>query len=144
MGFGPASMCGILGVQNSVPWGRRGVATASVMFFRTMGGALGVGALGASLSSALSRRLAATPGVDVAAALRPETHARLAPELLRTVQQALGRSLRDVFLEMVALAVVLILCSLGLRGGRATSHHDAGTMHHDKPEEAVMAVGAGH
>lgn len=144
MGFGPTSMCGILGVQNAVPWGRRGVATAAVMFFRTMGGALGVGALGASLSSALAKRLATMPGVDVAAALRPETHARLAPELLRTVQQALGRSLRDVFFEMVALAVILILCSLGLRGGRATSHQDAGTMHHDEPEDVALAVGAAH
>jgi hypothetical protein len=143
-GFGPVSMCGILGVQNSVPWGRRGVATASMMFFRTMGGALGVGALGASLTFTLARRLVSTPGIEITAALRPETHGRLAPELLRTVQRALGRSLRDVFLEMIALAVLLILCSLGLRGGRATSHHDAGTTHEHKPEDASLAVGMAH
>ncbi len=148
MGFGPASMCGILAVQNSVPWGRRGVATAAVMFFRTMGGALGVGALGASLSITLGRRLASTPGIDIAAALRPETHDKLAPELLHKVQLSLGLSLREVFLEMVALAVLLIFCSLGLRGGRAVSHQDAGTTHHhpEQPSNASepLAVAVGH
>ncbi|MCA1684543.1 MAG: MFS transporter, partial [Planctomycetia bacterium] len=143
MGFGPTSMCGILGVQNAVPWERRGVATASVMFFRTMGGALGVGVLGASLSYTLGRRIGGAAGVDITAALRPETHARLAPAVLRTVQEALGRSLRDVFLEMLALAAVLIGCSLGLRGGRATSHRDAGTMHDHGPRDEALTLAAG-
>ena len=121
LGFGPASLSYILAVQHAVAWGRRGVATGAITFFRTMGGALGVGVLGALLGFALSRRLAAsrTAGIDVAAALRPATHARLTPEQLHVVQDALGRSLRDLFLQMFALAVLAIICSIGLPGGRA-------------------------
>jgi MFS family permease len=119
LGMGPTSLSYILGVQNVVAWGRRGAATAATMFFRTMGGALGVGMLGASLGFELVRRLAPWPGIDVGAALRPETHARLSAGELKVVQWALGHSLRDVFLEMLLMAGLAILCSLGLRGGRA-------------------------
>jgi MFS family permease len=129
MGMGPTSLSFILDVQNSVARDRRGTATSAVMFARMMGGALGVGVLGAALGLELARRLAGAPGVDIAAALRPETHERLTPELLLTVQTALGHSLRDVFLEMAGLASLAIVCSLGLRGGRAESHADAGHLH---------------
>jgi MFS family permease len=124
MGMGWSSLSQILSVQNSVDWGRRGAATGAVIFFRTMGGALCVGVLGAWLGAALAGRLAtsAGAGIDVTAALRPETHRLLTPDQLGVVQQALGLSLRDVFLEMVALAVLAIVCSLGLRGGRAVPH----------------------
>lgn len=129
MGMGPTSLSYILGVQHEVNWGRRGVATGAVTFVRTMGGALGVGLLGASLGFALAHRLAASKGIDVAAALRPETHKLLAQDQLLAVQSALGRSLRDVFLEMFAMAVLAIVCSIGLRGGRAVSR---------APEEAEV------
>ena len=127
LGMGPVSLSQILAVQNSVPWSQRGAATAAVMFFRTMGGALMVGLLGASLGMGLARRLADTPAAEIAAALRPETHAMLTPERLAAVQAALGLSLRDVFLQMAGLAFLAVLCSLGYRGGRASSHHDTGT-----------------
>jgi MFS family permease len=142
LGMGPMSLCCIVGVQNAVPWGRRGVATGAVIFFRTMGGALGVGALGASLGWELSRRLAGTKGVDVAAALRPETHGRLTPEQLLIVQEALGRSLRNVFLQIAVLAALAIVASLGLSGGRAISHDDAGTDLDAEGEDLTLAVGA--
>lgn len=126
-GMGPLSLSHILAVQNAVPWGRRGAATATVVFFRTLGGAVMVAVLGASLALGLGRRLADTPGVDVAAALQPRTHDRLSPSQLAAVRGALGRSLRDVFLQMSGLAALGVVCSFGLKGGRATSHHDAGT-----------------
>lgn len=145
LGMGPTSLSHVLAVQNAVPWNRRGAGTAAVMFFRTMGGAVMVAVLGASLAFGLGRRLADTPGVDVAAALRPETHALLSPELLSAVQKALGLSLRDVFLQMSAMAALAIVCSLGLRGGRATSHQDAGTRHdaeaHEEEHPVDLAVG---
>jgi MFS family permease len=122
MGMGPTSLSFVLAVQNAVDWGRRGAATGAVIFFRMMGGALGVGTLGAVLGYGLAQRLLATPagaGIDVTAALRPETHARLTIDQLRVVQDALGLALRDVFFQIVALAVLAILCSVGLRGGRA-------------------------
>jgi MFS family permease len=127
IGMGWASLSQILSVQHSVAWGRRGAATGAVVFFRTMGGSLCVGILGAWLSFALAGRLA-TPGgagIDVTAALRPETHRLLSSGQLQVVQHALGLSLRDVFLQMTALAVLAIVCSVGLRGGRAVPHEPA-------------------
>jgi hypothetical protein len=100
-----------------------------------MGGSLWVGILGASLAFTLAQRLAtpAGAGIDVTAALRPETHRLLTTDQLRVVQAALGLSLRDVFFEMVALAVLAIVCSIGLRGGRAVPHDKAGP--ETSPEE---------
>jgi MFS family permease len=122
-GFGPASLSCILGVQNAVDWNRRGAATGAVTFSRVLGGALGVGVLGATLAFEFARRLASAEagGLDVVAALRPETHALLTPEQLQLVQDALGRTLRDVFLQMLALAVLAILCASRLAPGRAVS-----------------------
>jgi EmrB/QacA subfamily drug resistance transporter len=126
IGMGPAALSYTLDVQNSVPYDRRGTATSAVLFARTIGGALGVGLLGAAMGWTLAGRLPEATAIDVAAALRPETHARLSPELLRTVQQALGASLREIFLMMTGLGILGWVASLGLRGGRAVSHADTG------------------
>ncbi len=82
---------------------------------------MGVGILGATLIMALGRRLVAAhaSGIDVAAALRPETHRLLSSHELQVVQEALGRSLRDVFLQMFALSLLVILLSALLKAGRA-------------------------
>jgi EmrB/QacA subfamily drug resistance transporter len=146
LGMGPTSLSQILAVQSAVPWDRRGAATAAVMFFRTMGGALMVGLFGAALSFGLGLRLADEPGVDVAAALRPETHAKLSPATLAVVQEALGASLRDVFLMLAVMTSLSVACAMGLRGGRAASHEDAGRSHlPDEPQddsaEAVLSAG---
>jgi MFS family permease len=128
VGMGWTSLSQILSVQHGVAWGRRGAATGAIMFFRTMGGSLCVGILGAWLGFALAGRLA-TPdgaGIDVTAALRPETHKLLSTGQLHVVQHALGLSLRDVFLQMAALAGLAIVCSAGLCGGRAVPHDQAG------------------
>ena len=55
------------------------------------------------------------------AALRPETHAMISSDQLLAVQSALGRTLRDVFLQMLGLAVVGIFCAARLAAGRAVS-----------------------
>ncbi len=113
MGMGPTSLSYVLGVQNIVEWNRRGVATSAVTFMRTIGGALGVGLLGASLGIEFASRLVAAgaDGIDVAAALRPETHALLTAEQLTLVQASLGVTLRDVFLMMLGICVLALFCS---------------------------------
>src|ERR671935_27816 len=55
VGLGFANTALLIAVQTSVEWRQRGVATASTMFARTIGGTLAVGVLGALLASALSR-----------------------------------------------------------------------------------------
>ncbi len=129
VGFGPASLSCILNVQNEVDWNRRGVATGSLQYFRTLGGAVGVGALGATLAFEFGRRLAASHAgsIDIVAALRPETHDRLTPDQLALVQAALGHTLRDVFWQMFGLALLGLLCVSNLAAGRAKSRVEPGT-----------------
>src|SRR4051812_7791217 len=55
VGMGLAVTSLLIAVQTSVTWERRGVATASSLFFRTMGGALWVGALGSVLAMHLAQ-----------------------------------------------------------------------------------------
>jgi MFS family permease len=146
LGMGPTSLSYILGVQNAVDWGRRGVATGAVTFVRTMGGALGVGLLGATLGFDLTRRLnaAGESGIDVVAALRPETHKLLSPSQLQIVQDALGRSLRDVLLQMFVIALLAIGCSVLLEGGRAVQRGQERPEPCDAVEDLELALGAEH
>ena len=123
MGMGPASLSFILAVQHAVSWGQRGVATGAVIFFRTIGGAIGVGILGGALGWELSYLLfsAGATGIDVGAALRPETHDQLTPANLVLVQSMLGHALRDLYIQMLLLALGTLFCTLWLPGKSATS-----------------------
>ncbi len=137
LGMGPASLSLILSVQHAVQWGQRGVATGAVIFLRTIGGSLGVGLLGAALGWELAHRLAAAggSGIDVAAALRPETHAALGPGQLELVQASLGHALRNVYLQMAGLGIGTMLCALGLPDRHATHASAAGGTGTSTPEE---------
>ena len=138
-GFGPASLSCILNVQNAVNWNRRGVATGAIQFFRTLGGAVGVGALGATLAFEFGRRLLAAHAgdIEIVAALRPETHGQLTPDQLILVQSALGKTLRDVFGQMFVLAIIAIGCASRLARGPAQSRVEPGTKPTHPPAFAV-------
>lgn len=118
-GLGFASMPYLLGVQNAVPWNRRGVATSSVQFFRTMGGTIAVAVFGAILNA----RLAATagPGVDANSALDPAVRARLAPETLSRLTGALLEGLGAVFVGVAVLAAAGLAASLFFPRGSVQS-----------------------
>jgi len=122
MGMGPTSISFILTVQHAVSWGQRGVATGAAIFLRTIGGSTGVGLLGGLLGWELMRRLAVSgsSGIDVAAALRPETHKFLSADQLRLVQLTLGLTLRDVYLMITLLAIVSLICAFWLPDRHAT------------------------
>ncbi|MGO9596964.1 MAG: MDR family MFS transporter [Isosphaeraceae bacterium] len=123
MGMGPSSLGFILAVQHAVSWGQRGVATGAVIFFRTIGGAIGVGVLGGALAWELGSILSAagSTGIDVGAALRPETHYLLGPRDLAMVQSAMGHSLRNVYVQVLLLALGTLGCAAGLPGKVAAS-----------------------
>jgi EmrB/QacA subfamily drug resistance transporter len=124
LGLGFVSMPYLLGVQNAVPWNRRGVATSSVQFFRNIGGALGVAALGALLSSRL--QTAAGPGVSADAALDPALRAHLAPAALHHLTAALLYGLQGVFVALAGIAVAsLLVAVLFPRGStRSLTHQE--------------------
>jgi hypothetical protein len=120
VGMGPLSLSFILAVQNAVPWNRRGVATGAISYFRTMGGSLIVALFGAMLAAQLVRELPAR--IDVAAALRPESHERLPVEDLALVRTALKHSLRDIFIGSWVVASLCLICSLNLPQTSAPTH----------------------
>ncbi len=124
-GMGPTSLSFILAVQHAVSWGQRGVATGSLTLLRTIGGATGVALMGAVLARELAHRLAqaGAGAINIASALRPETHRLLRPEELAVVQASLGVTLCDVYLQLTLLAVGSMICALWLPNKEATLSH---------------------
>ncbi len=141
-GMGPTSISFMLAIQHAVTWGQRGVATGAATFSRTIGGAVGVGLLGASLAWELSRRLATAggSGIDIAAALRPESHRLLGPLQLSLVQTHLGLTLRDVYIQITLFAVVSMVCALWLPGKKATLSHQSATETEVLEDEGLAVV----
>jgi EmrB/QacA subfamily drug resistance transporter len=121
-GLGFVSMPYLLGVQNAVPWSRRGVATSSVQFFRNIGGAVAVAALGALLNSRLQS--VAGPGVDANATLEPALRAKLNPAALHQLTAALFHGLQGTFVAIAALAAVGLFVALLFPRGSARSLMD--------------------
>jgi EmrB/QacA subfamily drug resistance transporter len=119
LGLGFVSMPYMLGVQNAVPWHRRGVATSSVQFFRNIGGAVAVAALGALLNARF--QAVAGPGADANAALEPALRARLDPAALQQLTAALLNGLQAVFIALAAISVAGLITALLFPRGSAQS-----------------------
>ncbi len=108
-GLGPSSMSQVLAIQHAADERERGVATSLVPFFRAVGGALGVGALGGLLAAGLSRRLG--PAADAAGALLVHGRrgaAAASPADLARLGAALEGALLPVFVVLLVLAVLNI------------------------------------
>lgn len=106
-GFSCTSMSYLLAAQNAVQWQQRGIVTSSISFFRTIGGAIGVGLMGATFNF-LSREdleKLRESGIAPAAALDPKMQGNLSPEALALVQHAISWSLLWVFVAMVLMAI---------------------------------------
>jgi EmrB/QacA subfamily drug resistance transporter len=134
-GLGILSLTYLLAMQNNVAWNQRGVATALNQFARTIGGAVGVAAMGAVLNAQLTDRLAAAglnlgaipdptqPGhaLTLNALLRPETRAALPANVLAHLVGPLGASLHILFIMMLALGVLGLVAALLLPTGAVSS-----------------------
>ncbi len=111
LGFGPASMSYLLAAQGAVTWSQRGTVTSSIQLTRTLGGALGIGLLGALLNI-LNRPLMADfakQGFAPAYLLDPTMHGRLPPDLLHHAQVTMSHNLMWVFVGMIAFAFIQML-----------------------------------
>lgn len=102
-GMGLASTALLIVVQSAVPWEKRGVATASSMFSRTIGGTLAVGALGALLARVVGAEADVAPEV-MQSILLGEASPALADSARLTGAIAHGVSL--IFTSIAALGVV--------------------------------------
>ncbi len=113
MGFGATSF--LVAVQSSVGWGERGVATASVQFFRSIGSAIGVAIMGAIMNDGLSQGLRSVYGGGNSAAaavssasviLDPTARASLPPGTLEAIRVAFASSLHSVFLSIAVVSAI--------------------------------------
>jgi EmrB/QacA subfamily drug resistance transporter len=105
-GMGLANTAMIVVVQERAGFAMRGVATASTMFFRTIGGAVAVGALGALLA----RRVAGdVPESLLRQMLGPEHGAGVDPAVLHAAGAHLAGAMVVVFGAIAALGALAAL-----------------------------------
>jgi EmrB/QacA subfamily drug resistance transporter len=103
-GMGMAVPSSLIAVQTSVKWEQRGAATASSMFFRTMGGAIMVGALGSFLAGDLSRSFPP----DVVARLLDRSQPGASGPLL----SALASAIHLLFVIMAGASLFALVAAL--------------------------------
>jgi MFS family permease len=122
LGFGTLSPVLILAVQNAVDRRDLGTASASVNFFQSMGGSIGVAVFGALLNARLTTNLATElpPGVRVNTDAHqllssPERIRALPPDVHNAVVSSVEQGLQTVFLVAAGLAVVGFLILLLLK-----------------------------
>jgi len=136
-GLGFTMQVVVTAVQNSVDRRHMGVATASVTFFRSMGGAIGTALLGAILNIRLAHHLndivgaAQDRGPAGPIQTNDVTAIRALPEPIKSwVLDAFPRAMDDVFLVAVPFMVVALVIAVTMREkplkGRS-QHSDSAT-----------------
>jgi predicted MFS family arabinose efflux permease len=129
-GFGAIVAPVTIAVQNSVDWAQRGMATATTVFFQSIGRAVGVAVLGLALNAQLVATLGSegTAGQGrrvgmVTELLDPAQRATLDPAVAAALRAALEQGLHVVFLLMGMAALTgLAVALLFMPGGRASEH----------------------
>ncbi|WP_442860427.1 MDR family MFS transporter [Arthrobacter sp. zg-Y769] len=110
----------VLAVQNTVKVTDVGSASASVAFFRTVGGAIGVSVLGAVLSSSVSRRVAeeldkAGMPADVGGTTATLDLAGLPAQVQEFFRIAYAEGTADIFKIAAAVAVIALVAVLFIK-----------------------------
>ena len=74
----------MLAAQDAVAWQQRGIVTSGITFFRTIGGAVGIGAMGMLLNvlTAPQMRRLREAGVNPAELMDPHARGHVPPEVL--------------------------------------------------------------
>jgi len=111
LGMGLAMTSFVVAVQGAAPPGRLGIATSSIQFFRTLGGAFGVTVLGAVLLGALRAQ-----GIDAGGLVAGEGPPGSPPALPPEARMA---GLRRVFAAGTAFAAGALVAGAAMPGGDA-------------------------
>ncbi len=115
LGMGLAATTILVVVQSSVDWRQRGMATGLVQFSRTIGGAVGVGLMGAVLTASV--------GASASAILDPIQLPSIPPAELAAMRDALASGLTVIYVSVLASAIVaLVLAVRGMPSIRLTGH----------------------
>ncbi len=111
-GMGFTTTTFIVSIQSSVAWNERGSATATNMFMRSLGGAVGVALLGGILNNRLNTQLSKyeeliSADIDVASILlNPTKELQLSVEQIHLFQQAFSYSISGVYFGVYLLVIV--------------------------------------
>ena len=132
LGMGFSSTTYLVSVQNAVPWQRRGIATSSIVFFRTVGGSIGVAVMGALLNASLGPGYAAaveraSVGDEDLARLLADPNSLLQPVLREQIPSgsyaglanSLATALSPVFWVIFALGLAALAFAVFFPGGQA-------------------------
>ena len=125
IGMGLANLTTLVAAQTTVPANRIGVATSTIMLFRTFGGAFAVSLMGTVMLSSMQRGLSRFKSSSTTIAptvweklanpqnlLEPATRAQISPEMLPKMIEALGDALWYAFLTGCILMFVGVVISL--------------------------------
>jgi EmrB/QacA subfamily drug resistance transporter len=137
-GMGMANLTTLVSVQNSISHQRIGVATSTVMLFRTFGGAFAVSLMGTVLFNQMQRGLSTLAGSELSGELldklahpqnllEPATRAEIPPELLPRLIAILGDAIWFAFatgLALMSLGVVISSFMARATPADAAQEHD--------------------
>ena len=141
LGVGMSMQNLVLAVQNTVPLRDIGAASASVAFFRSLGGAIGVSVLGAVLAhqvaGSITRQLAAA-GAPASGGSGDLDVAALPAAMQQIVRTAYGDATGHIFLISAAIAVVGVVAAALLRPKPLRTSLDLD----DQPEPVAAEVAA--
>ncbi|MFQ5793209.1 MAG: MFS transporter, partial [Acidobacteriota bacterium] len=125
-GMGLSMVTILLAVQNTVPRKLMGTATSANLFFRTIGGAVGVAIMGSVMGHRMVGHLAGSTDPEfVRLATNPDTvvneaaRQALSPAVLEWLRMALGDSLHAVFVTGTVIAALAFLVSFAFPRGSA-------------------------
>jgi EmrB/QacA subfamily drug resistance transporter len=141
IGMGLANLTTLVAVQTAVWPQRIGVATSTIMLFRTFGGAFAVSLMGTVLLHQMQRglaRLESSESADLAGELReklsqpqnllePATRALIPPDLLPKLIELLADSIWYAFLTALMLMLLGVAISLYLGSYTPAATPTAGT-----------------
>ncbi|KHE66832.1 MDR family MFS transporter [Halobacillus sp. BBL2006] len=120
IGMGLSSTSFIVSIQNSVGWKTRGIATATNMFMRTIGSAVGAALLGGILNGRIHAAIESSSLPDSYTVdstnelLRESDREALGTKALEILQNALASGLHMVYIGLLVLAVISFLLILKL------------------------------
>lgn len=113
IGMGFANTAQVIAVQTSVAYNERGVATASTMFFRSIGGTIGVGVMGVVLARALMDNAVTREagGAELVARILGPDRKTVAASILTAISGDLQRGLAHVTWICVGLGVLAVVAA---------------------------------
>ncbi len=132
LGMGVTATPLLVGVQTAVAYGQRGIVTSLTNFGRSLGGAVGVAALGAMLNAAIGPRAA-----ELEALLDPHARASLGASAVGA-RSLLSGGIHSVFVALLGISVVAVFLAF-----RLPAHDLAATVPAPTDDDAVTKITSG-